>query len=104
MRLVLVNLCGNAMEAMPEGGRMTIRLRHDKTVILEVEDTGIGIPPEDLPRLFDPAFSTKTRGTGLGLAIVKRAVEDTGGTIAVRSEPGKGSVFTVSLPTGRETA
>jgi signal transduction histidine kinase len=98
MRLVFVNLCGNAMEAMPTGGTLTIRLRHSGSVVLEVEDTGVGIPAEDLPRLFDPAFSTKTRGTGLGLAIVKRAVEDTGGTISVRSEPGKGSVFTVTLP------
>jgi signal transduction histidine kinase len=98
MRLVLVNLCGNAMEAMPKGGKLAIRLRHDRAVILEVEDTGVGIPPEDMPRLFDPAFSTKTRGTGLGLAIVQRAVEDTGGRITVRSEPGKGSVFTVTIP------
>jgi signal transduction histidine kinase len=67
-------------------------------VVLEVEDTGVGIPPEDMPRLFDPSFSTKTRGTGLGLAIVRRALEDAGGTVSVRSEPGKGSLFAVRLP------
>jgi signal transduction histidine kinase len=102
MRLVLVNLCGNAAEAMPSGGRLVIRLRADPgpppAAVLEVEDTGVGIPPGDMPRLFDPSFSTKTRGTGLGLAIVHRAVSDTGGRIAVRSEVGKGSVFTVTIP------
>jgi signal transduction histidine kinase len=102
MRLILVNLCGNAVEAMPRGGRLTLRLRADPgpppVVVLDVEDTGVGIPPADIPRLFDPAFSTKTRGTGLGLAIVHRAVTDTGGRIEVRSEPGKGSVFAVTLP------
>ena len=102
MRLVLVNLCGNAIEAMPGGGRMWIRARAEAgppaAVVLEVEDTGVGIPPGDIPRLFDPSFSTKTRGTGLGLAIVRRAMEDAGGTVSVRSEPGKGSLFAVRLP------
>lgn len=102
MRLVLVNLCGNAFEAMPRGGRLSLRLRAaadaTNTVLLEVEDTGLGIPPENLPRLFDPSFSTKTRGTGLGLAIVRRAVEDAGGRVEARSEVGKGAVFTVTLP------
>ena len=103
MRLVFVNLCGNAIEAMPGGGRMWIRTRAEAgpkpAVVVEVEDTGVGIPPEDMPRLFDPSFSTKTRGTGLGLAIVRRALEDSGGTVTVRSEPGKGSLFAVRLPT-----
>ena len=102
MRLVLVNLCGNALEAMPRGGRLSIRLRAEPgpppAVVLEVEDTGVGIPPGDMPRLFDPSFSTKTRGTGLGLAIVKRAVEDAGGRVEVRSAPGRGSVFAVVFP------
>jgi len=102
MRLVLVNLCGNALEAMPDGGRLAIRVRADAgpppAVVLEVEDTGVGIRAEDLPRLFDPSFSTKTRGTGLGLAIVRRAVEDAGGSVSVESTPGKGSRFTVRLP------
>ena len=99
MRLVLVNLCGNAVESMPGGGRLSIALRAGEGgVVLEVADTGVGIPPGDMGRLFDPSFSTKTRGTGLGLAIVQRAVQDTGGTIEVRSEVGKGSVFTVRLP------
>jgi signal transduction histidine kinase len=102
MRVVLINLCGNAVEAMPKGGRLRIALRAEAlppaAVVLEVEDSGVGIPSADLPRLFDPNFSTKTRGTGLGLAIVRRAVEETGGRIAVRSEVGKGSTFTVTLP------
>jgi signal transduction histidine kinase len=102
MRLVLVNLCGNALEAMPSGGRLAIRVRSvaapPAAVILEVEDSGVGIRPEDLPRLFDPSFSTKTRGTGLGLAIVRRAVEDAGGSVMVDSTPGRGSRFTVRFP------
>jgi signal transduction histidine kinase len=105
MRLVLVNLCGNAIEAMPGGGRLSLRLRAGEgppaEVVLEVEDTGVGIPPEDLPRLFDPAFSTKTRGTGLGLAIVHRAVTDAGGRVEVRSAPGRGALFRVTMAVRR---
>ena len=61
-------------------------------------DSGAGIAREDQPRIFDPFFTTKERGTGLGLAIVHRVVEAHGGRIAVQSEPGKGSTFSVSLP------
>jgi two-component system sensor histidine kinase HydH len=63
-----------------------------------VEDSGQGISSEDLPRIFDPFFTTKAGGTGLGLAIVHRVVDGHGGRIAVRSEPGRGSTFSVALP------
>ncbi|HYE64182.1 MAG TPA: ATP-binding protein, partial [Pyrinomonadaceae bacterium] len=66
----------------------------------DVADTGVGIPEENVPQLFEPYFSTKETGTGLGLAIVKKAVEDHKGTIAVESHPGEGTTFTVTLPTG----
>ena len=67
-------------------------------VRVDVSDTGVGIPDENVPQLFEPYFSTKETGTGLGLAIVKKAIEDHGGTIAVQSHPGEGTTFTVTLP------
>lgn len=104
---VLVNLILNAAEAVGEAGG-TIRIRSRSTgegeapgrfLELTVEDTGRGIPPDDLPRLFEPFFSTKgNRGTGLGLAVTWGIVQSHGGTIDVQSEPGKGSRFTVRLP------
>jgi signal transduction histidine kinase len=69
-----------------------------KHVLVRFRDHGPGIPPEILPRIFIPFFTTKDRGTGLGLAISQRIVEDAGGTIEVRSEVGQGATFTVVLP------
>ncbi|MCE9638422.1 MAG: HAMP domain-containing histidine kinase [Planctomycetes bacterium] len=97
---VLVNLAKNAVEAM-EGrpGTLALRLSRDgEWLVFDVADDGPGIPADVLPRLFEPYFSTKTSGTGLGLAICKRAIEDLGGTIAVRSESGKGTTVTVRIP------
>ena len=65
---------------------------------LRFEDSGTGIPPDVLPRIFEPFYTTKERGTGLGLATVHRIVESHGGAIEVASEPGRGTVFTVTLP------
>ena len=65
-------------------------------------DTGVGIPPEELPRVFEPLFTTKAKGIGLGLAVTKTLVEGHGGTIEVQSEVGKGSIFTVRLPISGE--
>ena len=99
IKAVLWNLLGNARDATEAGGRIAIRLRrHSGQALLEVEDSGQGISAEDLPRIFDPFFTTKAGGTGLGLAIVHRVVEGHGGRIAVRSEPGRGSTFSVTLP------
>ena len=98
-RQVLWNLLGNAADATSPGGRVQVKLqRQNGHALLEVADSGEGIPQEDLGRIFDPFFTTKDGGTGLGLAIVHRIVEAHGGELSVKSEPGKGSVFRVALP------
>lgn len=96
---VFLNLIGNAADAMPSGGKVTLRfLVTDSEVITEVEDTGPGVAEEILPRLFEP-FAThgKQQGSGLGLSICKKIVEDHGGRLRIRNEPGKGAVFYFSL-------
>jgi len=98
---VLVNLVLNAVAAMPEGGRLTLRHRADDGFLtLVIEDTGEGIPAENLDRIFDPFFTTKGigKGTGLGLAVCKKIVDQHGGRISVDSPQGKGASFHVSLP------
>jgi signal transduction histidine kinase len=103
IRRVLLNLVGNAVQAIEGRGRVTLRARSadgpsGPGVAVEVEDTGVGIPSEHVARLFEPDFSTKTSGTGLGLAIVRRILEDMGGTIEVESAPGRGSTFRMWWP------
>jgi len=99
IKSVLWNLLGNARDATESGGQLWVRLRRQAgQAVLEIEDSGQGISAEDLPRIFDPFFTTKAGGTGLGLAIVHRVVEGHDGRIAVRSEPGRGSTFSVALP------
>ena len=98
LKRVLVNLVTNAVQAMPNGGRLTITSRTTQdTAVISVRDTGTGIPAENLPKIFNPFFTTKAQGQGLGLAVCKRLVEAQGGKIAVASEVGKGSTFTVKL-------
>jgi two-component system nitrogen regulation sensor histidine kinase NtrY len=95
MRRVLINLIENAMQASNTAA-ITMRTFHDhrsNEVAIAVEDTGPGIAPEYLPRIFEPYFSTKKSGIGLGLAIVKRIIEEHGGTISVHSETGRGCAF-----------
>jgi signal transduction histidine kinase len=93
------NLITNAIQATEPGGKVTIRTaRADGQVEISVADTGSGIPPERLGRIFDDFVTTKRRGLGLGLAISKRIVEQLGGTIAVESEVGRGTVFTLRFP------
>jgi signal transduction histidine kinase len=88
----------NALDAMPQGGTLTIRTaRHDNKVALEVSDTGEGLTPEEVDRLFTPYYTTKQHGTGLGLAIVQSVVSDHKGTITVHSEPGQGATFRIEL-------
>jgi PAS domain S-box-containing protein len=105
LRESLANLVGNAIKYTPDGGAVTVGLRGDDAgITIAVSDTGIGIPPEALPRLFSRFFRTgqaevrQIRGTGLGLALTKMMIERIGGTISVSSELGRGSTFTVRLP------
>ena len=101
VKRALQNLVLNALDAMPSGGALAVRtLRQNGTARLEVADTGAGLTPEERERLFTPYYTTKQHGTGLGLAIVQSVVSDHGGSIAVDSEPGKGTTFRVDLPYG----
>ncbi|MFN8482789.1 MAG: ATP-binding protein [Anaerolineae bacterium] len=114
------NLIANAIQAMPEGGILTVRTRKEATrggdgvlqmaserlltstggpwAVIEIEDTGVGIPNTDLPRIFSPFFTTKRSGTGLGLTITQRIVGEHGGEVTVSSGRGQGTLFTVRLP------
>jgi len=105
VRQVLLNLLTNAADAMPNGGRVTIRVRpaelaDQPAAVVEVSDTGTGIKAEHLSRIFDPFFTTKEegKGTGLGLAICKRIVDQHHGTLEVESTVGVGTTFRVTLP------
>lgn len=102
LKQVFWNLLNNAVQAMPGGGVVQISARRDgDRVQVAVRDTGVGIPPESIERIFDPFYSTKDQGTGLGLAQVLRIVEEHGGRIDVHSRPGEGSRFVVHLPCAR---
>jgi signal transduction histidine kinase len=99
---VFANLINNAAEAMPDGGRLTLRTRRGPRpghVTIDVEDTGVGIPEENKKRIFTPFFTTKPigKGTGLGLAIIYGIVKMHRGQISVKSQEGKGTTFTISL-------
>ena len=95
----ILNLLLNAEQAMPEGGQITLQAEREPGFVrLGIIDTGKGIPPETLPKIFEPFFSTKRTGSGLGLPTTKRIVEAHGGTIAVESEVGKGTKFTLRFP------
>jgi two-component system NtrC family sensor kinase len=100
MEQVFLNLAVNAVEAMPKGGILHIssRLAKDGRLAVAFSDTGHGIPPEHLDRIFEPFFSTKEEGTGLGLAVSYNVIERYGGEIIVRSTVGEGATFTVWLP------
>jgi signal transduction histidine kinase len=111
---VLINLLVNARQAMADGGRVIVRVRHDTatdTVDLTVRDSGTGIPPEQLPRIFDRYYTTKSGpdatgkgGTGLGLAACREIIEAHHGRIRVESTVGKGTAFTLKLPVARSAA
>jgi signal transduction histidine kinase len=101
VRGICMNLMINAVQAMNGGGRLTVTTRHRSELVeLSVGDTGPGIAPEHLERIWDPFFTTKPvgQGTGLGLSITSRIVTRHGGRIAVKSEPGRGARFDVELP------
>jgi signal transduction histidine kinase len=99
LRQSLLNLILNSLQAMPEGGTLTLEAKTSNgNFLISVTDTGIGIAPEHRPRIFEPYFTTKPKGSGLGLAITRRIVEAHGGTITVTSEAGGGCRFLISLP------
>ncbi|HEV7843699.1 MAG TPA: ATP-binding protein, partial [Pyrinomonadaceae bacterium] len=103
LRSIFTNLIINGMQAIDgEGGNLIVKIAAENSghnARIEIADTGRGIAPEDISKVFEPYFSTKETGTGLGLAIVKKAVDDHGGTISVRSKQDAGTTFTITLPT-----
>jgi two-component system sensor histidine kinase HydH len=104
---VFVNLLINAIEAMPQGGQLKVTLRGDpieEQLTVVISDSGVGIPPDLLPRLFEPFATAKERGTGLGLAVSRRILEEHGGAIAVRPRSPHGTTFEVTLPAAQQSA
>jgi signal transduction histidine kinase len=98
LRQVLVNIVVNAVQSIGERGEISLRAEADAgEVTLICEDTGCGMPPEALAKVFSPFYTTKERGTGLGMAVALKIVEGHGGSIAVRSEAGQGTTFAIRL-------
>lgn len=96
---VLVNMILNAVQAMPEGGKLTIGAKEkDRFLEVKIADTGCGIPDEAVDKIFDPLFTTKAKGIGLGLAVCKSIIDRHDGNIEVKSKPGKGTTFSIKLP------
>ena len=99
MEQVLFNIYMNALQAMPDGGILTIGCQAVPSMLeFSVTDTGVGIPPDQLERIFQPFFTTKAHGIGLGLPITRRLIEDHHGQILVESQLGFGTTITVRLP------
>jgi signal transduction histidine kinase len=101
MKQVVLNLLLNAIQAMPEGGRLKLSGKiptGNQWIQLSIQDSGIGIPPEDMDKLFDPFFSNREGGIGLGLSIAHRIIDQHHGRIEVESTPDKGTLFTIWLP------
>ena len=100
VKRVLTNLVTNAVQAMPDGGQLTIKsaTNPEESVSITVEDTGVGIPEKIKNQIFTPLFTTKPRGQGFGLAVCKRVIEAHGGSICFESQEGKGAKFTIQFP------
>ena len=99
---IITNLITNAKQAVEDVAEPIINVdleQINKRVIISVDDNGVGIDGSMIERIFEPSFTSKSSGMGLGLTMVRRMVEDYGGVITVKSEPGKGAKFTISLPT-----
>jgi signal transduction histidine kinase len=108
LQQLFLNLFINAKDAMPQGGRLTVRVETSlalKQIIIEVADTGVGIPHEILPRVLEPFFTTKPegKGAGLGLAICRRIVQEHHGTLNITSEVGTGTTVRIMLPATGKT-
>jgi signal transduction histidine kinase len=104
---VFINILLNAIEAMPQGGALTLSSGiEDEMAAIQFTDTGIGIPEENLPKIFDPFFTTKKqgKGTGLGLSVSYGIIERHQGKLEVKSQVGKGTTFTVRLPIIEKTS
>jgi diguanylate cyclase (GGDEF)-like protein len=97
---VLINLVRNALEAMDEPGHIYIQVKEmdTKYMLIEIQDTGKGIPEDELPKIFDPFYTTKEDGTGLGLSICHKIIQDHGGILSVKSIVNEGTLFTITLP------
>jgi PAS domain S-box-containing protein len=103
LRQAFINILLNAIDAMPDGGTLTVSTWQDNAqVCIAISDTGVGMSERIRSQIFKPFFTTKGRGTGLGLSITNRIVKEHGGMISVESEPGKGSTFIVRLPVGEQ--
>jgi signal transduction histidine kinase len=100
MQEALWNLINNGLQAMPEGGQLKLiaKLQEEKEILLQISDTGEGIPPENLSKIFDYYFTTKEKGIGLGLPLAYKIIQEHGGTIEVKSTQGRGTTFLVHLP------
>lgn len=105
IRQVLINLIFNAAEAMPEGGRVTLKaLTRDKSLVIEVSDSGIGMNTDQLQHCFDPFYTSKQEGTGLGLSACQSVVARHGGSVEVESQPGRGTTVRIILPAATQCA
>ncbi len=98
-RIALVNILRNSIEAMPHGGLIEVHTQlRDHSAVVELSDTGHGIPPQNTDKIFSPFFTTKDNGTGLGLSLAQQIIEKHGGDISFRSAPGSGTSFFLELP------
>ncbi|HET7113077.1 MAG TPA: ATP-binding protein, partial [Pyrinomonadaceae bacterium] len=108
LQQVFTNLLLNARDAIPDGGRITVMTStgEDGSLVVEVADTGVGIAPENVAKIYDPFYTTKGvgQGTGLGLAVSYGIVQEHAGHISVDSMPGRGTTFRITLPSARVRA
>ena len=103
MRGALMNLMLNAIEAMPDGGMLSIAVnRNDEMLRLEIADTGHGIGEDEAKKIFEPFYTTKEQGLGLGMPYAKKIIDQHGGTMSLSSQPGKGTTISIVLPAGKE--